>query len=183
MEFLLKNSELFFSPSAQTEFQYLMQLVKDGIDQCKAKDFFLLVNGANERCLCHRLAKYMEDLLQSDYPGYIVDTEYNRGRSSINSASKMLGNNHIVLDIAAHLREPNQYGEYTNLIAIEMKKKNQPEQEKNKDKARLKQLVDYSSGFGFTASFFILINNSNMWIENAYSHYYDGFEVPLDRRA
>ena len=175
----IQNSDLFLSPSSKSEFQYLLQLVQEGIDQCKSKDFFLLENGANERCLCHRLAKYMEDLLQTDYSGYVVDTEYNRGRSSINSASKMLGNNHIVLDIAAHIREPNEYGEYKNLIAIEMKKKNRPEQSKNQDRERLKRLVDNSSGFGFTAGFFIVINNSNMWIENAYSHYYEGLEVCL----
>lgn len=136
----------------------------------KREDRYLLQTDASERSICHRLAQYLEDELKTDYPGYTVDVEYNRGCGGKGYMPKMLDDKWISIDIAAHIRLLNDNQEYNNLIAIETKKTNQSKEDKEADKERLIKLTDDVHRFGYMAGYFLLLNREDLWIDEAYAY-------------
>lgn len=101
-----------------------------------------ILTGVSERNLCGRLAHHME-CLKSKYElqDYFADTEYNRKQDGkiktiINADLKIVS---ITCDIILHSRGTKVKAD--NLIAIEMKKADRPDYEKENDKNRLKALT------------------------------------------
>lgn len=99
----------------------------------------LLFSDVNERSTCGRLALYLERQMERErIAGYYADVEYNRKQGAqvktvINDDLRVIA---ITPDVIVHSRgeilPPND-----NLIAVEMKKSNRPQQEKNDDRTRL----------------------------------------------
>lgn len=155
-----------------------------------------ILSDVSERNLCGRLAYYLEDLLRKyDLKGYYADPEYNRKQEG--QVKTMLDDNLTVVsiscDVVVHSRGENI--EQDNLIAIEMKKCNRPQNEKESDKNRLRALTkDSYDGVwsydgkthpdhvcGYALGFYIEIdkddrechiemyskgNKTNQWVEN-----------------
>jgi len=110
-----------------------------------ALDAFLKTEGTSlfsdvsERNTCGRLALYLERQIEVEGAiGYYADVEYNRKQNAqvktvINDDFRVIP---ITPDVIVHSRgkklPPND-----NLIAVEMKKSNRPQQEKDDDKMRL----------------------------------------------
>ncbi|MCL4678252.1 MAG: hypothetical protein KJ017_06625 [Alphaproteobacteria bacterium] len=127
----------------------------EALEKLLVADFDLLEHDANERSISHRLAVYLE----SYFPGWNVDCEYNRDghepkRLSLQvDASVNLDDSHaktVYPDIIVHKRGTDQ-----NLLVIEIKKSSNPESDGKKDKEKLKA---YKSELGYKHAVFILIN-------------------------
>ncbi len=95
--------------------------LRDAIDQLLEEDRFLFENDVNERSLSHKLAEY----LQTRFPDWNVDCEYNRNHESIKrlniespstSAEDTEGTT-VYPDIVVHRRNTDE-----NLLVIEIKK-------------------------------------------------------------
>lgn len=90
-------------------------LVRRASNSVVALDAALLVNGASEWAVAHRLAVYLEPL----FPGWNIDCEYNR--QGTNFAVKQLSSGPAVRpDITIHHRNRTEMRH--NLLAIELKK-------------------------------------------------------------
>lgn len=104
-----------------------------------------ILNDVNERCLCGRLAIYLNDKVrENNIHDYFVDPEYNRKQNGqiktiLDEECQVIN---INCDIIIHSRGRNIQKD--NLIAIEMKKSNRPEFEKISDKKRLRALTKES---------------------------------------
>ena len=99
----------------------------------------------NERSLCGRLGIYLENAgRRAGLKGYYADTEYNRkqdGRVKTILDSKQ----HVIrinCDLILHSR--GEIVARDNLIAVEIKKADRPEREKDSDRARLRALTKAS---------------------------------------
>lgn len=114
----------------------------------EANDLFLqyeidnILHDVNERNLCGRLVIYLNDKVREyNFNGYYVDPEYNRKQNG--QLKTILDDEfnivNINCDIIVHSRGNNIPAD--NLIAIEMKKSNRPEEEKISDKKRLRALT------------------------------------------
>ena len=75
------------------------------------------------------------------------------------------------LDIAAHTREPCSNGYFNNLLCIEMKKRNQPESDKQSDRDRLKTLTKATGGYLFGLGVFIIADKERLEVDSVYSYY------------
>jgi hypothetical protein len=101
-----------------------------------------ILNGISERNLCGRLSHYVELLLaKNKIKGYFADPEYNRKQNGavktiLDDDAKIVT---IQCDLIVHSR--GTIVEQDNLIAVEMKKSNRPEEEKVDDKNRLRALT------------------------------------------
>ena len=168
----LLHPDRFIGKENEKEFLMLADFVQNSINRFIKEDYYLLQTDASERCVCHRLAMYLEQELKDDYPGYRVDTEYNRGCGGKGFRPKVLDDKKISIDIAAHVRRLNANHEYENLIAIEVKKTKEDKKKIDSDKQRLVKLTDMSHGFGYKAGFFIFIDRVDMWIEESYAYWY-----------
>lgn len=109
----------------------------------KANDKFLfkskqlIYDDVSERCLCSELKAFLrEELNNTEYKDYYIDNEYNRNcgnvKTTINGQMKEIK---IQCDLIIHSRGNNEQRD--NLIAIEMKKSYQTEEEKDSDRDRL----------------------------------------------
>ncbi|MDQ1772989.1 hypothetical protein GQR60_19245 [Labilibaculum sp. A4] len=101
-----------------------------------------ILNDVNERNLCGRLAIYLENIAkEKKIEGYYADPEYNRKQNG--QVKTILDEEmnvvNINCDIILHSR--GNIVAQDNLIAIEMKKSNRPEKEKESDKKRLRALT------------------------------------------
>jgi hypothetical protein len=104
-----------------------------------------ILKGVSERNLCGRLALSLEEeVRRAGLQGYYADPEYNRmqdGRIKV-----ILDENgrevSITCDLILHSR--GQIFARDNLIAIEMKKSDRQNQEKEKDRVRLRALTKAS---------------------------------------
>lgn len=101
-----------------------------------------ILNDVNERNLCGRLAIYIENITKkNNIEGYYADTEYNRKQNG--QVKTILDDEmnvvNINCDIILHRRGKTVARD--NLIAIEMKKSNRPEDDKLSDKKRLRALT------------------------------------------
>ena len=104
-----------------------------------------IMNDVNERNLCGRLAIYLNEAArEQNLEGYYVDPEYNRKQDG--RVKTILDENtevvNINCDIILHSRGKNPAQD--NLIAIEMKKSNRPQEEKDSDRMRLRALTKES---------------------------------------
>ena len=109
-------------------------------------DVDLLDVNVSERALCGALMIHLNRLMVKDksLEGYYTDVEYNRNRGNIKTIQKTIRGPeeqiiNVTCDLIMHSR--GNHIEQDNLIAIEMKKSNASEEEKQKDKDRLKALT------------------------------------------
>lgn len=104
-----------------------------------------VLEGVSERNNCGRLSIYMQQVAQERaLTGYFADPEYNRKQNGsvktiLDSRLKVVT---INCDLILHSR--GQILSEDNLIAIEMKKKDGPKREKEKDRERLRALTKAS---------------------------------------
>lgn len=98
----------------------------------------------SERTLCGCLAQILaEDLKNTPFAEYIVDVEYNRNNGKLKTIlDGNLKEVTINCDLIIHSR--GKYPEKDNLVALEMKKSDRPEEDKNKDRERLIALTKSS---------------------------------------
>lgn len=103
-----------------------------------------ILQGISELNLCGRLAMALEaERAQERLDGYYVDTEYNRNGGKVKT---ILDDNAEVITIRCDVIVHSRGGmpAKDNLIAIEMKRVNHPESEKQKDKIRLRAMTKTS---------------------------------------
>ncbi|WP_456290039.1 hypothetical protein M1D70_12915 [Paenibacillus sp. AK002] len=105
-------------------------------------DIELLDSKVSERTLCGALMIHLHEMIKkSEFAEYKVDVEYNRNRNGkVKTHVKTIhGPNDIVVkincDLIVHSRGNNINQD--NLIAIEMKKSNRKQEEKDNDRSRL----------------------------------------------
>ena len=116
----------------------------DALELFLKKEAENIFSGVSERNLCGRLAIYLEEqAAKRKIRGYIADPEYNRMQ---NGRIKAILDDeyreiHICCELILHSRGRLQPD---NLIAIEMKKSTRPEDEKVKDRYRLRALTKSS---------------------------------------
>lgn len=108
-------------------------------------DLESILANVNERNLCGRLSIHLSGLLNEYGLGnYFVDPEYNRKQDG--RIKTILDEDFEVVtincDLILHSR--GNTVENDNLIAIEMKKSNRPQEEKNSDRKRLRALTKSS---------------------------------------
>jgi hypothetical protein len=104
-----------------------------------------ILANVNERNLCGRLSIHLSGLLNEYGLGnFFVDPEYNRKQNG--RIKTILDEDYEVVtincDLILHSR--GNTVENDNLIAIEMKKSNRPQEEKDSDKKRLRALTKSS---------------------------------------
>ena len=103
----------------------IRNILETAINKFNENDIYLIENDLSERCICSRLAFYIQQtLMTSRYSkyGYIVDVEYNRGAKGIEKSSKVLHDKKIVVDLVVHKRGYSEYNGCGNLFCVEMKK-------------------------------------------------------------
>ncbi len=106
-------------------------------DKFLSRDIKLIEDDVAERSLCGALKSHIEkELENTEYKDYYVDNEYNRNcgkvKTTINGKQKVIK---IQCDLLIHSRGENESQD--NLIAIEMKKEYQSDEEKDADRDRL----------------------------------------------
>jgi len=123
-------------------FQVLMHLFIECSEQFVQTERKLILSGVSERCLCGAFMTIFRKVLdKSPFSAYYADIEYNR---NFDGQIKTIIDDHyqvtnITCDLIIHSRGENSLRD--NLIAIEMKRDNHPEAEKNKDRIRLRALT------------------------------------------
>ena len=125
--------------------EILKELTIRSFNQFMESELENILAGVNERNLCGRLAIHMSELLpEYGLENYFVDPEYNRKQDG--RIKTILDENFVVVtincDLILHSRGRSVEGD--NLIAIEMKKSNRPQEEKDNDRKRLRALTKSS---------------------------------------
>lgn len=123
-------------------FGRLMQIFIDCSNLFVTNEKELILSGVSERCLCGSFMLILRRALDSsEFRNYFSDIEYNR---NFNGLTKTIIDNNtevvmITCDLIIHSRGliPAQ----DNLIAVEMKRDNHLETEKEKDRIRLRALT------------------------------------------
>jgi hypothetical protein len=101
-----------------------------------------ILNGTSERNLCARFAPILEGLAHDEgLVGYWADAEYNRKQGGriktiIDEHAEIVA---ITCDLILHSRGRDAAAD--NLIALEVKRREHPEREKEKDRVRLRALT------------------------------------------
>lgn len=120
----------------------LMEIFIDCSEAFVTQEKDLILSGVSERCLCGAFMLIFRRILDNtEFSEYFSDIEYNRnfdGQVKTIIDDKMQITN-ITCDLIIHSR--GQIPFQDNLIAIEMKRDNHPESEKNKDRIRLRALT------------------------------------------
>ena len=123
----------------------IRKVFEESIDLFFQHEVQEVLEGVNERNNCGRLSIYLQKAaLDNGLESYFADTEYNRKQ---NGEVKTILDSHMRVisvncDLLLHSR--GQIIAEDNLIAIEVKKYNAPDREKNKDKERLCALTKKS---------------------------------------
>ena len=124
----------------------LKTLFSSANEQFLIDDIDLFDSQVSERALCGALMIHLNRLMvkDKDLKGYYTDVEYNRNRGNIKTVQKTIRGPeaqiiNVTCDLIMHSR--GKHIEQDNLIAVEMKKSNAPEEEKQSDKERLKALT------------------------------------------
>lgn len=135
----------------------IRNILEMAISTFNENDIYLIENDLSERCICSRLAFYIQQtLMTSRFSEYIVDVEYNRGAKGKDKSPKVLHDKNIVVDLIVHKRGQNEYG-FDNLFCVEMKKSNS-RYGYNSDKARLKDMTDYDYGYNYKCGYMVVID-------------------------
>ena len=105
-----------------------------------ARDRALLEANVSERNLCGALMRHIYDELKySEFSKYYVDVEYNRNNGKIKTCRQMSEGELVILpitcDLIVHSRGESVVQD--NLIALEMKKSDQPRMDKESDRERI----------------------------------------------
>ena len=120
------------------QYEEIVNIFEQANNQMLHDDCSLFANMVSERTLCGALMLHIHDLIKGNpsYKGYYADVEYNRNKGSIKT---IYGRNEQIIrincDLILHSRGENI--EQDNLLAIEMKKSERSEADKNKDRERL----------------------------------------------
>lgn len=115
-----------------------MQIFINSSEKFLNNETELILSGVSERCLCGSFMIILNRAMKrSEFSKYFTDIEYNRNfdgkiKTIINNKMEVIN---ITCDLIVHSR--GNIPDNDNLIAIEMKRSNHPEQEKNKDRNRL----------------------------------------------
>lgn len=125
--------------------EHLKEMFQRSFQAFINSDLESIIANVNERNLCGRLSIHMSRLLEEyGFGQYFVDPEYNRKQDG--RIKTILDENFEVVtincDLILHSR--GRSIENDNLIAIEMKKSNRPQQEKENDRKRLRALTKSS---------------------------------------
>lgn len=122
--------------------QEMMAIFIEASERFLNEERDLIFSGVSERCLCGALMLRLRSVLdRGKYVRYFTDIEYNRnfGGQAKEIITDELRALRITCDIIIHSR--GMIKEQDNLIAIEMKRQEHPEYEKNRDRDRLKALT------------------------------------------
>jgi len=127
----------------------LTYLFESAINSLIKADCTLFINRCSERTICGALMLQLNKKIRcTPFSGYHSDVEYNR---NVNGKIKTINGNlktilldeltpiRINCDLILHSRGKNVLQD--NLMAIEMKKSNRPDKEKDKDRVRLMALT------------------------------------------
>jgi len=123
----------------------LKEIFKQTLEEFFDNETENILSGVSERNLCARLAMSLDRIAKENgITGYYADPEYNRKQNGqvktiLDEQLKIIN---ITCDLILHSR--GQILKKDNLIAIEMKKAERPNHEKQSDKARLKTLTKNS---------------------------------------
>lgn len=123
----------------------LNQIFEQSLQQFFQREAQNILSGVSERNLCSRLAIPLETIThQNGLSAYYADTEYNRKQNG--RVKTMLDDDMQVINITCDLilHSRGEVMARDNLIAIEMKKSERPEEEKVSDRARLRTLTKAS---------------------------------------
>lgn len=105
------------------------------------KDINNILSDVNERNLCARLACYLEYVAKEHgINGYYADVEYNRNQGKVKTILEE-GMEVVTINCDVILHSRGTILKQDNLIAIEMKKSNRTQEEKDSDRKRLKALT------------------------------------------
>ena len=123
----------------------LSEIFKESLNTFFQRETRNILSGVSERNLCARLAIPLENIAhQKGFSEYYADTEYNRKQNG--KVKTMLDEDMQVINITCDLilHSRGEVMGRDNLIAIEMKKSERPEEEKDSDRARLRTLTKSS---------------------------------------
>lgn len=148
----------------------IRDILEMAISKFNKNDVYLIENDLSERCICSRLAFYIQQILMdSHFNDYVVDVEYNRGAKGKEKAIKVLNDKKIVVDLIVHKRGYfDGYG-FDNLFCVEMKKSNS-RYGYDCDKKRLKEMTDYTFGYNYRCGYMVVadIKNKKLIIESEF---------------
>lgn len=120
----------------------LIKLFENANEQFIKSDLDLLLSKVSERTLCGALMLHLNNLVQnSEFAGYKVDVEYNRNKNGkVKTYLKTIREPKEIIvkincDLIVHSR--GNIINQDNLIAVEMKKSDRKQEEKDNDKQRL----------------------------------------------
>jgi hypothetical protein len=121
--------------------EQLQDILERSLSEFFEREAATLLDGVSERSSCCRLANYMERIvLEAGLNGYIADTEYNRKQGG--QVKTILDGNLKAITITADLiLHSRGTVDEDNLIAIEMKKADRPDREKESDRERLRAMT------------------------------------------
>lgn len=146
----------------------IKQLVEKTINKFNQNEKYLMENDLSERCICAKFMSYLERTIEnSDFRGYEVDVEYNRGNDGKTYTVKELNGSKIVVDLIIHKREVQPDGGFDNLVCIEMKK-NCNRRNIRKDIIRLDKMTDLHYGFNYQVGFMIMVWDEKLSIEKEF---------------
>lgn len=139
----------------------IRNILETAISKFNENDVYLIENDLSERCICSRLAFYIQlTLMTSRFSEYTVDVEYNRGAKGKDKSPKALHDKKIVVDLIVHKRGQSEYYRLDNLFCVEMKKSNS-RYGYNNDKARLKDMIDYDYGYNYISGYMVIADMKN----------------------
>lgn len=147
----------------------LLEIVKKSILAFNVKESYLLKNNLSERCICSKLAQYLDREIKTNdkYNTYDVDAEYNRGFDGKEDKPKKVYGKNATVDLIIHKRGCDKFYGFNNLICIEMKKTNdrRGKQGVENDQDRLKALTSYEYGFCYKLGIMLIANIRKQKIE------------------
>lgn len=139
----------------------IRNILETAINKFNENDVYLIENDLSERCVCSRLALYIQQTLMiSRFCDYTVDVEYNRGAKGKDKSPKVLHDKKIVVDLIVHKRGQFEYYGFDNLFCVEMKKSNS-RYGYNNDKARLRDMTNYDYGYNYKSGYMVIIDMKN----------------------
>jgi hypothetical protein len=125
--------------------QLIESVFASSLKQFLEREVQEILEGTNERNNCSRWAMYLEKAAhEQGLTQYVADAEYNRKQDG-KIKTILDGQHHVVTincDLILHTRGANISED--NLIAIEMKKSDRPDEEKQSDRQRLRALTKAS---------------------------------------
>lgn len=119
----------------------LHEIFLDSVNIFLKEDVDNILSDVNERNLCARLACYLERVAKKHgINGYYADAEYNRNQGKVKTILEE-GMEVITINCDVILHSRGAILKQDNLIAIEMKKSNRTQEEKDSDRKRLRALT------------------------------------------